>query len=252
MGKIFSGKDQKGRDKKRLEKILYTDDIRKLSKSDRQLLQRYLKSRQKKIANKIAIEPDLATSKRAQEENLANRRISSSPKQLLNELYTQNQFFTEYNSDIQLREDIETSYPEVGEFANEIEDYLGDSDNPYIQHYEETPLVKDADKWTILRRLAVFDQRLNLDRAYASETLKDLEAIIEEHQFDMTYDEIADMLIEDFAARGELNREWNKSLQTLQDIKLTSNKGFHGIEKAEKAWNSKYKKFNIDNFEPVW
>lgn len=119
-------------------------------------------------------------------------------------------------------------------------------DKRYINAVEETPqqyanvakaMLEDDDKWRLLRKLAEVDKRLNYDRAYASETLKEIEDIIEQNK-GVTFDYAFDMLAKNHEKSIRNAAEWEETLHPFADDvdvqtkALVSNKGFHGVDKA--------------------
>lgn len=218
---IFSGKDRNGFDKRTLniinKTLASTGDIRTLNRSQRRTYERYLRAQERELKKK-GYKPS---------------KFTSEPTSLFSEHMRQRQFM------------------------NEIEDYTRERDEvKYFGYDDVEPLIKDNDKWNILRRLATLDTRLNVDRAYASQTLRDIEDMIEANaerpQFE-TWQDLADHLYEELATRGVNSQEWNSTLKPLtsDDALLAANKGFHGIDKAREAYNRRTRK-SLDNYEPVW
>ena len=218
---IFSGKDRNGFDKRTLniinKTLASTGDVRTLNRSQRRTYERYLKAQERELRKK-GYKPS---------------KFTSEPTSLFSEHMRQRQFM------------------------NEIEDYTRERDEvKYFGYDDVEPLIKDNDKWNILRRLATLDTRLNIDRAYASQTLRDIEDMIEANadrpQFE-TWQDLADHLYEELATRGVNSQEWNSTLKPLtsDDALLAANRGFHGIDKAREAYNRKTRK-SLDNYEPVW
>ena len=160
----------------------------------------------------------------------------------------QKEFFNEYETD----EDYYTHRQEFRQFENSMSQKTAESLAKKLN-------INPNDKWTIIRRLAVFDNRLNIDRAYASDTLKQIEDLIEQNVY-RDIDELTSDLMEEVITTGTANREWNKSLQPLtsEDLRLVANKGFHGRKKARtaySAWNRFVKEHmspDIHNYEPIW
>lgn len=219
--RIFSGKDRNGFDKRTLniinKTLASTGDIRTLNRSQRRTYERYLKAQERELKKK-GYKPS---------------KFTSEPTSLFSEHMRQRQFM------------------------NEIEDYTRERDEvKYFGYDDVEPLIKDNDKWNILRRLATLDTRLNVDRAYASQTLRDIEDMIEANadrpQFE-TWQDLADHLYEELATRGVNSQEWNSTLKPLtsDDALLAANRGFHGIDKAREAYNRRTRK-SLDNYEPVW
>lgn len=218
---IFSGKDRNGFDKRTLniinKTLASTGDVRTLNRSQRRTYERYLKAQERELKKK-GYKPS---------------KFTSEPTSLFSEHMRQRQFM------------------------NEIEDYSRERDEvKYFGYDDVEPLIKDSDKWNILRRLATLDTRLNVDRAYASQTLRDIEDMIEANadrpQFE-TWQDLADHLYEELATRGVNSQEWNSTLKPLtsDDALLAANRGFHGIDKAREAYNRRTRK-SLDNYEPVW
>ena len=218
---IFSGKDRNGFNKRTLNIIQKTlasmGDIRTLNYAQRRTYERYLKAQEKELKKK-GYKPS---------------KFTSEPTDLFSEHMRQRQFM------------------------NEIEDYTREKDEVKFFGYDDVePLIKDEDKWNIIRRLATLDTRLNVDRAYASQTLRDIEDMIEANndvpQFE-TWQDLADYLYEDLATRGVNSQEWNSTLKPLtsDDALLAANRGFHGIDKAREAYNRRTRK-SLSNYEPVW
>lgn len=218
---IFSGKDRNGFDKRTLniinKTLASTGDVRTLNRSQRRTYERYLKAQERELRKK-GYKPS---------------KFTSEPTSLFSEHMRQRQFM------------------------NEIEDYTRERDEvKYFGYDDVEPLIKDNDKWNILRRLATLDTRLNVDRAYASQTLRDIEDMIEANadrpQFE-TWQDLADHLYEELATRGVNSQEWNSTLKPLtsDDALLAANRGFHGIDKAREAYNRRTRK-SLDNYEPVW
>lgn len=218
---IFSGKDRNGFDKRTLniinKTLASTGDIRSLNRAQRRTYERYLKAQERELRKK-GYKPS---------------KFTSEPTSLFSEHMRQRQFM------------------------NEIEDYTRERDEvKYFGYDDVEPLIKDNDKWNILRRLATLDTRLNVDRAYASQTLRDIEDMIEANanrpQFE-TWQDLADHLYEELATRGVNSQEWNSTLKPLtsDDALLAANRGFHGIVKAREAYNRRMRT-SLDNYEPVW
>ena len=173
-----------------------------------------------------------------------NLRGTTAP-QLLSILLAQKSFIKEQE---QIRQDIRDAnylYPDAVADMDEFISRVSESDVTPIEYLNEN------DKWTILRRLATQDPRLNIDRAYASETLREIEDMIEENPYSSISD-ITDAWLEKHNVEVEINKRWNDnprffSTQSVEDAALVANKGFHGVQKAM----SKIK-ISIDNYEPAW
>lgn len=124
------------------------------------------------------------------------------------------------------------------------------------EEHKELKKLIDDDKWTILRRLAAVDPRLNIDRAYASETLKEIEDMIEQGQY-KGIDDITDDLMIRYMEIGHFNETWDDELHdflnvnTSENYKLYANPGFHGVKKAEARYQRE-KKRNLSGYAPMW
>lgn len=102
---------------------------------------------------------------------------------------------------------------------------------PDYPQYRE--VASNNDKWTILRRLTQIDGRLAVDRAYASQTLHEIEDIIEQHAFSI--EEVTERMSNQLESIEQEVKKWNEALQDFADEDdelLIRNKGFHGIVKA--------------------
>ena len=228
---IFSGKDINGFNKRTLniinKTLASTGDIRSLNRAQRRTYERYLREQERELKKK-GYKPS---------------NFTSEPTSLFSEHMRQRQFVN----------DIE----EVKRIGKEIKMFdmpLKDLSDPWTD-------IDMNDKWNILRRLASRDIRLNVDRAYASQTLRDIEDMIEQnndkdnpsyHRF-ADYDDLANYLYEQHKDEIEKAREWNSTLKPLtsDDALLAANRGFHGIDKAREAYNRRTRR-SLDNYEPVW
>lgn len=259
-GHIFSEKTRKRNakietaeyfEKEVLPKILNKDDIRTLSNPELRGMREYLKKQQKKIQREIDFVQgsgetfgNYESVNKAIEERLSTRRIlTTDPQRLLKELYRQEQFFNEYEVD-------EDYYYQRsrGTFDKILDDF--DAEKSEVEKIadiiDEENLINIDDKWTILRRLAAINPRLNVDRAYASRTLKDIENAIESGRWS-DINEITANFIEGFQHETEIDKQWDTSLRSFEDVALSRSSGFHGVAKAlRKATTS------VDNFAPVW
>lgn len=272
-GNIFSEKTRKRNakietaeyfEKEVLPKILNKNDIRTLSNPELRGMREYLKKQQKKIQREIeSVQNSGETAgsfesvNKAIEERLSSRRIlTTDPQRLLKELYRQEQFFNEYEVDEdyyyqrsrgtfdKILDDFDVEKSEVEKIAD-----MMDEDEQFqslvLQEQAEGAINID-DKWTILRRLAAINPRLNVDRAYASRTLKDIENAIESGRWS-DINEITANFIEGFQHETEIDKQWDTSLRSFEDVALSRSSGFHGVAKAlRKATTS------VDNFAPVW
>lgn len=104
----------------------------------------------------------------------------------------------------------------------------------FVPEYKELKMIaSDNDKWTILRRLAQLDGTLNIDRAYASQTLRDIQDEIDKKEHSI--EEITEMMYDRLEAIKSETDRWNETLHDFADEDdelLAANKGFHGISKA--------------------
>lgn len=238
-------------EKEVLPKILNKNDIRTLSNPELRGMREYLKKQQKKIQREIDFVQgsgetfgNYESVNKAIEERLSTRRIlTTDPQRLLKELYRQEQFFNEYEVD-------EDYYYQRsrGTFDKILDDF--DTEKSEVERIadiiDEENSINIDDKWTILRRLAAINPRLNVDRAYASRTLKDIENAIESGRWS-DINEITANFIEGFQHETEIDKQWDTSLRSFEDVALSRSSGFHGVAKAlRKATTS------VDNFAPVW
>lgn len=270
-GHIFSEKTRKRNsqietaeyfEKEVLPRILDKSDIRTLSNPEIRGMRNYLREQQKKIQFQIDLVQgsgetfgNYESVNKAIDERLTTRRIyTNDPKRLLEEMYRQQQFWNEYEVD-------DDYYYErlKGTFDKLLDDFdveetlkYMDEDEQFAslalqeQATEEGSGIDINDKWTILRRLAAINPRLNVDRAYASQTLKDIENAIESGRWS-DINEITANFMESFKAESEIDKNWDVSLKSFTDRALMQNRGFHGVKKALRKYTS-----SIDNFEPVW
>lgn len=124
------------------------------------------------------------------------------------------------------------------------------------EEHEELKKLIDDDKWTILRRLAAVDPRLNIDRSYASETLKEIEDMIEQGKYG-NIDDVTDELMIRYMEIGHFNETWDDELHSFvnaldpESIKLYANPGFHGVKKAEARYQRERKR-DLSGYAPMW
>lgn len=253
MGHIFSGRKQR-RDagtprgsarrasRKQLDlKLLDTDDIRNWSKEDIADMRAMLRKRGKQIAHEIdrGYSEGEAVSY-AREHGIVNDEYNDFgyTSKEMNKFSPQTLFrmFMEQQEYYSIIHDIR----EQKEFAAE---------NP---SEPLTDIMKNNEKWRMLRRFAETDKRLNYDRAYASQTLKEIEVEIAKNKY--SYDEILEMLQDTHIKGEEENAKWNESVVPFQDRVLIANRGFHGEEKAKQAWEFNYKRAMKDlmSYAPQW
>lgn len=143
----------------RLERGIYSrDDISELPDTVINDFRKLINSEKKRIAKQIAENPSYRSVKDAPE-SLTTRIKSSDPKTLFREYSRQQSFQRDFESDREyeeLKKSHKVDYPELDR------------------------VLEEDDKWTILRRLAQTDPMLNIDRAYASQVLHDIERMIEQ------------------------------------------------------------------------
>lgn len=124
------------------------------------------------------------------------------------------------------------------------------------EEHEELKKLIDDDKWTILRRLAAVDPRLNIDRSYASETLREIEDMIEQGKYE-NIDDVTNELMIRYMEIGHFNETWDDELHNFvnatdpESIKLYANPGFHGVKKAEARYQRERKR-DLSGYAPMW
>ena len=141
------------------------------------------------------------------------------------------------------------------EFINwqKVEDEIRSHPQEYA---EANAVLEDKDKWTILRRLAAVDPRLNIDRAYASETLRDIEDMIISGEY-RDLDAVTDEMMIRYIEIGRMNKTWDSDLHDFakrnpaEDSKLYANEGFHGVRKAEERYERE-KRRDLSGYAPMW
>lgn len=125
-----------------------------------------------------------------------------------------------------------------------------------VEENKELKALIDDDKWTILRRLAAVDPRLNIDRAYASDTLREIEDMIEQGKYG-NIDDVTDELMIRYMEIGHFNETWDDELHSFvngldpESTKLYANPGFHGVKKAEARYQRE-KKRDLSGYAPMW
>lgn len=230
--KIFSGRKYvphgsfRRAEKKLLKGIFNTDNINTLTLEDIRDLKAYLKKQQKRIYDNGGYAGQIA-----REYNLFNYDFVDDPIELLEVYDKQMMYFSELEVDMEMN-----------------------------QHHEFDLMTKD-DKWLIIRRLATEDLMLNLDRAYASETLKTIEELIEQHKGEMTYQELADALLNGEFEEYKFDRMHPEdglmpfakpSPFDIESQALQSNKGFHGVNKAMQKWRNQVGKSDLSGWAAVY
>lgn len=141
-------------------------------------------------------------------------------------------------------------------------------DRRYINAAKEEPdkyenlakALEEDDKWRLLRKLAEVDKRLNYDRAYASETLKEIEDIMNYSEYKTTtFDEVFDILVEQHQESIQQAEKWADDLHPFSDDydvqskALVSNKGFHGVDKAmSKYFKHSGNSVSLSDYSPAY
>lgn len=232
---IFHSKETMTEKAFRLYGALDIKDVRRLSPWARSIISEAVKEQRAQI-RKTNPSSDFAK---------MDLRNATAP-QLLSIFLAQKSFIKEQE---QIRQDIRdadfyynTDVDSMGEFISEVSSSINTKDIEVLQK---------SDKWTILRRLATRDPRLNIDRAYASETLREIEDMIEKKPY-LSISDITDKWLEKHHIEVEINKRWNDnprffSTQSVEDAALVANKGFHGVQKAMSKMRA-----SIDSYEPAW
>lgn len=214
---IFSKRSPKART---IEQLLNVDDLTTLSNEEKRKLDRYAKREVRKLKN-LGYTTD----------------------------------FTDFLSDGDLGISAFSEIMRQKEFLNwkQIEEQVARNRENYK---ELDQVMKDDDKWTILRRLAAIDPRLNIDRAYASDTLRQIEDMIESNNY-KDLDSITDEMMINYMELGQVNKDWNEDLVPFQasmeeDAMLVANQGFHGVDKARAKAKRAVQKNDLSSYEPMW
>lgn len=219
----------------RLYGTLDVKDVRNLSPYAKSVLSEAVKEQRAQI-RKTNPSSDFAKT------SLRNTTAS----QLLSIFLAQKSYIKEQE---QIRQDIrdadfyyKTDVDNMSEFISDVSSVVDTKD---------IEVLKDSDKWTILRRLATQDPRLNIDRAYASETLREIEDMIENNPYSSLSD-LTSAWLEKHNVEVEINKRWNDSprffsTQSIEDAALAANRGFHGVQKAMSKMRT-----SIDSYEPAW
>lgn len=233
--RIFHSKETATETALRLYGALDVKDIRKSDRFARYIISEAVKEQRAQI-RKTNPSSDFAK---------MNLRGTTAP-QLLSIFLAQKSYIKEQE---QIRQDIrdadfyyKTDVDSMSEFISDVSSVVDTKD---------IEVLKDSDKWTILRRLATQDPRLNIDRAYASETLREIEDMIENNPYSSISD-LTSSWLEKHNVEVEINKRWNESprffsTQSVEDAALAANKGFHGVQKAMNKMRT-----TIDNYEPAW
>lgn len=233
--RIFHSKETATETALRLYGALDVKDIRKSDRFARYIISEAVKEQRAQI-RKTNPTSDFAR---------MDLRGTTAP-QLLSVFLAQKSFIKEQE---QIRQDIRDSnhlYPDAVSDMDEFILRVSESDITPIKS------LKEKDKWTILRRLATRDNRLNIDRAYASETLREIEDMIEENPY-ASISDITDAWLEEHNDEVEANKTWNENsipfstYRSVEDEALTANKGFHGVKKAMQKLSR-----DMSFYEPAW
>lgn len=232
-----------------LPKLMNTGDVRTLTNPEKKSLKEYLKMKRKQI--KITIETSTLDHSDAIREalnsGLTRGRFGNSAQQLFEHLMRQQQFFQQYEQDKQFNNP--NSHP----------------DNKY-DYTDTKTLMKVDEKWRLLRKLAEIDPRLNYDRAWASETLHEIERMIEQNQY--SYEEIEEYFVDSFQSLTAHNKDWDENLYGFYDTTgeymdagefgdpeyyswEKAYQHFHGNKKAAQERWARFQK-DIKNYEASW
>lgn len=240
--KIFSGSMQEA-----ISRALAVDDVRQLSKSDLKLLRERI-SINRSIVKRMNPNHPLAQSSLANLNPTSTLSLFLSSESAVREQAQIMQDLREIASNKYKNLSDDTITETLSNIQENIPDEFTDISDEVTTDYS-AEFLKDEDKWTILRRLATQVFRLNIDRAYASETLRELEDEIENNPY-QTISDITDKWLEEHKQEIELNKKWNwdmRGFKTVEDSALASNRGFHGVEKAMNKM-----RVSMDAYEPAW
>lgn len=248
----FNGKYGKLNAAERGALIMEKSDLnKKLTSRERMDVNAYIKYRNQDLQSRLTQIPDADVKKymatKVAEEFGINYPSTTLTEDMLNDMESAVQQYMEqeqvYNTLAQDRRYINAVKEDSEKYSN-----LGKA-------------LEEDDKWRLLRKLAEVDKRLNYDRAYASETLKDIEDIINYSAYKtITFDEVFDMLLEQHKDSIQQAEKWADDLhpfsddyETEQTKALIANKGFHGVEKAM----TKYLKHsghsvNLSDYSPAY
>lgn len=233
--KLFHSRESATEKALRLYGTLDVKDIRNLSSYGRSVLSEAVKEQRAQI-RKTNPTSDFAK---------MSLRNTTAP-QLLSVFLAQKSFIKEQEQIRQDARDTEYFYQDAIADIDEFASRITKSDISPIKS------LKEKDKWTILRRLATRDNRLNIDRAYASETLREIEDMIEENPY-ASISDITDAWLEEHSDEIEANKTWNENsipfstYRSVEDEALTANKGFHGVKKAMQKLSR-----DMSFYEPAW
>lgn len=241
----FNGKWGKLNAAERGAIILEQSDMsKKLTSRERMDVNAYIKYRKQDLQSKLTQIPD-ADVKKYMATQVAEEFGINYPDTVLS-----NEMLNDMESAMQ-------QYMEQEQVYNTFE-----VDEDYFKNISKYPSVEEAlkedDKWRLLRKLAEVDKRLNYDRAYASDTLKEIEDEIEANK-NIGFDNLFEKL--EWQHRESIRKaaEWADDLHPfsddydIQSKALVANKGFHGVDKAM----SKYLKrqgfsTNLSDYSPAY
>lgn len=170
-------------------------------------------------ANK-AIQSDLRAALKSRDKQLGEKPISYAS-------YSSTDLYQRY-----AEQEIEFNEREDEERRKTPEKFGLESPPDYPQYRE---VASNNDKWTILRRLAQIDGRLAVDRAYASQTLHEIEDIVDNNVNGLSIGDVTALMSMRLESIEQETKKWNEALQDFadeDDMLLIQNKGFHGVEKA--------------------
>lgn len=242
-----------------LPKILDKMDISELSNPEMQSFKSYLKSQRDRIKTSIQ-DSEMYTDLFNMGQKLTRGKYGRNGSELMKEYMRQQQYFQELSTYQQIQNP--NTHP----------------DNDY--DYSDTKeIMKDEEKWRLLRKLKEVDSRLSYDRAWASDTLAEIERYIGMQK--MSYEEVEELMVSSFQKLVEENRKWDTNIHGFYDDSgdfthsqhtseysgsyghwdeddfLFGNfgEGFHGRKKAEQRRRASKKKggYNpLDSFEAGW
>lgn len=233
--RIFHSKETATETALRLYGVLDVKDIRKSDRFARYILSEAVKEQRAQI-RKTNPSSDFAK---------ISLRGTTVP-QLLSIFLAQKSYIKEQE---QIRQDIRDAEFYYKTDVDSMSEFISDVSS--VVDTKDIEVLDENDKWTILRRLATRDPRLNIDRAYASETLREIEDMIEKKPY-LSISDITDAWLKEHNIEVKINQRWNESprffsTQSIEDAALVANRGFHGVQKAMNKMRA-----SIDNYEPAW
>lgn len=239
-----------------LPKIMDKMSISDLSNPEIQSFKSYLKLQRDKIKTSIQ-DSEMYADLFNMGLKITRGKYGRNGSELMKEYMRQRQFFQEYNTYQQMQNP--NTHP----------------DNTY-DYSDMKELMKDVDKWRLLRKLEEIDPRLSYDRAWASDTLAEIERYVGMSK--MSYEEVEEIMVNSFQKLVEENRKWDSNIHGFYDERgeYTSSfhtseysgsfgqwseddwvmnnygKGFHGKDKAYQRYRSAKRKSSIDDYEAGW